>query len=46
VNIAEEPGAVVPHAGNWCATKGTMVMEEGPPVGIIQVNPSNNPMLL
>ena len=45
-SIPEEPGAVVPHAGIWCATKGTKVMEEGPPVGAIQVDPPNNPMLL
>jgi len=43
---AEEPGAIIPHAGIRCATKGTKVMKEGPSVGIVQANPSNNPMLL
>jgi len=45
-SIPEEPGAVVPHAGIGCATKGTKVMEEGPPVGAKQVDPPNSPMLL
>jgi hypothetical protein len=45
-NTLEEPGAIIPHAGIWCATKGTKVMEEGPPVGANQVDPPNSPMLL
>ena len=27
----QEPGAVVPHAGIWCAVKATHVREAGPP---------------
>ena len=45
-SISEEPSAVIPHAGIWCATKGAIAMEEGPPVGAIQVDPPNSPMLL
>ncbi|HVJ50266.1 hypothetical protein, partial [Desulfitobacterium sp.] len=29
-NIFEEPGAIVPHAGIWCAVKGTSEMRVGP----------------